>query len=556
MNSFLIRRFRLMAGILLAVMALAQLVASLEENQNWDEGIHLAAGYSYWKTGDFRLNQEHPPLFKLLTTAPLLLLHPSLPLDSNNWRDGNQIDFGVEFMYKNRVSPDLMLFVSRLPIIGLTLALGIAILWFTRRRFGEFAALLALFLFATDPNFIAHGHYVTNDVLVALGSFLAIVCWLEYLETRTRRALLLAGMALGLALASKFSGLFVLPVIFILGFAKLRRPLGRNLLRLAGAFAAVSAIAVILVAATYGATTIRAFSGQRLTEIADRDNPGGDMLYRLGEKFNLPAHPYLWGLNRTFQVGKGGHKAYLLGMHGEHGWWYYYPVVFAVKTPTAVLLLTLACLGAAFWRKFRFEWIALGLPIVVYWLIVISSSIDLGVRYLLPVYPFLFILLAAVLAPAPGERMGRAVPALLACAVLLQVVEVGLISPHYTAFFNTVSGGPGNGPHYVVDSNIDWGQDLKKLHRYLESIHWKDDVCFSYFGRADSTYYKIRYQFLPETNQMDRRAKVDCLAAISVTQLYEAYTPRDSYRWLRELRPMEKVGYSIYIYDLRKRKGS
>jgi predicted membrane-bound dolichyl-phosphate-mannose-protein mannosyltransferase len=563
MKSFLIRRFRFAAGVLLALMAIAQVIAALEENQNWDEGIHLAAGYSYWKTGDFRLNQEHPPLFKLIATAPLLLLNPSLPLDTDNWRRGLQIDFGDQFMYLNRVPADRMLFVSRLPIIALTLALGLAILWFTRRRFGEIAALLALFLFATDPNFIAHGHYATNDVLVALGSFLAIVCWLRYLENRTWRDLLLAALALGLALSSKFSGLFVLPVIFVLGFAKMRRPWGRNLLRLVGALAVVAVIAVILVGATYGAATIRAFSGARLTEIADRNNPGGDLLYRLGEKFNLPAHPYLWGLNRTSQVAKGGHHAYLLGMRYDHGWWYYYPVVFAVKTPTAVLLLTLACFWAAVWwvarrraGTFRFEWVVLTLPIVVYWLIIISSSIDLGVRYLLPVYPFLFILLAAVLAPAPEERTGRAVPAVLAVAVLLQLFEVGLISPHYTAFFNTVSGGPGNGPHYLVDSNNDWGQDLKKLHRYLESINWKEDVCFSYFGRADATYYKVGYQYLPETNQTDRRAKVDCLAAVSVTQLYEAYTPPGVFRWLRELKPIEKVGYSIYIYDLRKRKGS
>ena len=196
-------------------------------------------------------------------------------------------------------------------------------------------------------------------------------------------------------------------------------------------------------------------------------------------------------------------------------------------------------------RNLPFRWVALATPMVVYGALLLTSHVNLGVRYLLPMYPFLFILLAAVVMAKPRVW-------LIAAVMAIQLFETVRIYPDYLAFFNTVSGGPGNGPRYLADSNIDWGQDLKKLQKYVKSTGWKGQVCFTYFGTASLAYYSLPWAYLPETKDVEQRKNIDCIAAISVTQLYDVYIAPGTFSWLREKTPMAKVGYSIYVYDLRK----
>lgn len=143
---------------LLAYLCAVQLFAAWRESNIGDEPVELAAGYSYLKTGDFRMNPEHPPLAKLLAALPLLALHPSLPLDSASWTKADEYAFGMQFFERNSLSLDALLFAARLPSILLTACLGLAIALWTRHVFGPGAALLALALYAFDPTVTAHGH--------------------------------------------------------------------------------------------------------------------------------------------------------------------------------------------------------------------------------------------------------------------------------------------------------------------------------------------------------------------------------------------------------------
>jgi len=563
-------RFRAAVAALLAAMGVVLVVTAAGETQTWDEGIHLAAGYSYLKTGDFRMNREHPPLFKLLAAVPLLLLNPSLPLDHEFWKNGWQIEFSGEFMDRNRVSPEQILRYGRIPTMLLTLLLGVALALWTRRHFGTAAALGALFLYATDPNVIAHGRYVTNDLMVTFFAFVVVTAWTKFLETKRRRDLVVAGLLLGLGLVSKYSALFLIPVAVLLYLFRwwqegaLEPPPGKklSLKHCLVSLATLAVIGVLVIGAVYGPETLSSLGGPALTDemrAASGWNPIHSGLRAMGYFFDLPAHPYLVGLDRVSEFDTGGHHAYLLGKTSMFGWWYYFPVVFAVKTPTAVLLLLVVCLGIGVWRLARgyrsltvaalkslpFQWVALVTPVVVYGAILLTSHVNLGVRYLLPVYPFLFILLAAVVMRKPKVW-------LIAAVVAIQLFETVRIYPDYLAFFNTVSGGPGNGPRYLADSNIDWGQDLKKLRKYIDSTGWKGQVCFTYFGTASLAYYMGPHVYLPETKDVELRKNLDCLAAISVTQLHDVYITPGTFSWLREKKPIAKVGYSIYVYDLRK----
>ena len=554
--------FWLATGLLLLAMGAAQVSSALQETQTWDEGIHLAAGYSYLKTGDFRLNREHPPLFKLLCALPLLALDPRLPLEDASWKEDDQVVFGEIFLYKNRVPAERMLFAARSVTIALTLALGLVLALWTRRRFGAAAGVAALCLYAFDPNLIAHGRYVTGDVAATAFIFLSAITWAEFLETKRWRDLAIAGAVLGLALVSKFSAVFLLPVLAALYWIR-RWQEGRGrltALHFAASVAVAGAISVGIIGLAYGPETIRSFHGPKLRSVVDLSTTTGAIMAQVGKRLGLPAHPYLVGLHDFALHDSGGHSAYLMGMRSDQGWWYYFPVVFAVKTPAAVLILLALCMvtglvalaraGPRRWRlrEAPFEWVVLLLPPLVYFAFCVRSHVNIGVRHILPVYPFLFIALAAALVrKAWGKRA-------LAVLVLVLAVESVAIYPHYLAFFNGFAGGPENGPRYLVDSNLDWGQDLVNLKKYL-AAHDMKRLCICYFGCASLQYYKIDFLYLPMTAETAKREEMDCVAAISATQLQGAYVGESAFAWLRVRKPMAKIGYSIYLYDFRRGAG-
>lgn len=550
------------SGLLLLAMGAAQVTSVLQETQTWDEGTHLAAGYSYLKTGDFRLNREHPPLFKLLCALPLLAMDPQLPLEDASWKEGNQEVFGDTFLYKNRVPADRMLFAARAVTIALTLGLGLVLALWTRRKFGAVAAVAALCLYAFDPNLIAHGRYVTGDLAATAFIFLSVIAWAEFLETKRWRDLAISGVVLGLALVSKFSAVFLLPVLAVLYWIR-RWQEGRGrltVLHFAASVAVAGAISVAIIGLAYGPATIRSFHGTKLRRVVDVSTTTGAIMAQVGKRLGLPAHPYLVGLYEFAMHDRVGHSAYLMGKFSDQGWWYYFPVVFAVKTPAAVLILlalsvgvglvALARAGPRRWRlrEIPFEWVVLVLPPVVYFAFCMRSHVNIGVRHILPVYPFLFIALAAALArKAWGKRA-------LAVLALVLAVESVAIYPHYLAFFNGFAGGPENGRRYLVDSNLDWGQDLLNLKKYL-AAHDIKRLCICYFGRASMQYYKIDYLYLPETAETGKQKEMDCVAAVSATQLQGAYVGENAFAWLRARKPMAKIGYSIYLYDFRRGTG-
>lgn len=573
--------FRIGVAALLSILGAVQVTSVLHESATFDEAPHLAAGYSYLKTGDFRMNAEHPPLAKMLSALPLVWLKPYLPLEHQSWDKADLLKFAEVFLYENHVPADSLLLAARSATIACTLAFAMAVALWTRRYFGAPAALLALFLFTFDPNLIAHGRYVTNDLLASLFFFLAVIAWARYLLRRYLRDLVWSGLALGLALLTKFSALLLVPIYVALYLCRAwqeedrgsQAPVGATRLSVERFFASMLLVAVISTALILPAYAFKMrpceAAGTLNTPVApctlagaaDPRTPSGHFLAILARAFHLPDHPYLVGLFMLSQHNEGGHPSYLLGEQSRQGWWYYYPVVFLVKTPTAVL--TLAALGlvaGVCWasrfrlarlRELPFHWIALAAPILIYFASAMTSRINLGVRHVLPIYPFLIVLLAALFFRLRESRFRRAFPYLLALVVAVQTAESAAIYPHYLSFFNTVSGGPNNGARALLDSNIDWGQDLKRLKHYLDANRI-ESVCLTYFGTAPPSYYGITSVHLPRTGDIEARKELNCVAAISVTPLHDLYLPPGSYAWVRQLTPMARIGQSIYIYDLRR----
>lgn len=558
------RRFGLVAGALIALLAIVLVITALQETQTWDEGIHMAAGYSYLLTGDYRMNPEHPALGKILCALPLRLFFPPLNFDRALWMKDAQVDVGTEFVYRSKASPDAIIFAARSVTICLTILFACWIAFWTRRRFGAFVALSALVLFAFDPNIIAHGRYDTTDLIASFFIFVAATLWIDFLMARTWKNLILAGFALGLALASKYSALFLIPVVLALYWIRLlfeRRRAGTGAKLGIKHFAIASVVALVLatsvIAIVYLPEALHPSSlGPLESHLTHRGKLSPIMVFA-AQKLSLPAFTYLIGVDRLSEHDAVGHWSYFLGQVGDHGFRWYFPVAFLVKTPTGVLLgiaLAIVVFAAGGWRFVKDKWfevIALAFTAGVFAVLCLQSHIDIGHRHILPVYAFLYVSIAYVLVDLSGPILKRARPWAIAVVLLLTAGESLAIYPDYLAFFNFPSGGPGNGPHYLLDSNIDWGQDVKKLGKYMKA-HSIDHVCICFFGHVDFPYYGVAFDGLP--NDPALQPKINCVAAISVTPLYGLYVPQNEFAYYRGLRPMAKIGYSIYLYDLRNKR--
>lgn len=493
-------------------MAVLQITSVLQESQTWDEAVYIASGYTYWTTGDFRLNPEHPPLAKLLVALPLLFAHVEAPLQSAAWKNTDQYAFGADFLYKNRISADSILFASRCATIVVTLLFGLVVALWTKRRAGTLCALVALALFVFDPNIVAHGRYATNDLYLAFFYFLGAVLWNRALRRGAVLDYVAAGLALGLACCTNISGLLLVPVFALLCIGRVR---GTRALALGSLVAIACGIAVTA------------------------------LLYR-GELYH-----YRDAVSLTLQHARGGQLTYLFGSTFRHSVWYFYPAVAAVKTPVGIFLLAIL-IGATLLRRKALtpdSGVVL-IAAAVYAVACLVSPIDFGIRILLPVYPLLYVFFALNLPRGKPARWA------IALCVALVVAESAAIYPNYLAFFNVLAGGPAQGPRYLLDSNIDWGQDTKRLKAYMQARDIPD-VCTAYFGLAYPFYYGIAQRTWVGYVNASNRNTLDCVLAISVTWLYggpEIAGP--TWGWLRSQPPDARIGDSIYVYDFRTRRAS
>jgi hypothetical protein len=263
------------------------------------------------------------------------------------------------------------------------------------------------------------------------------------------------------------------------------------------------------------------------------------------------------GLREVAAQQGQGFRAFFMGAYSAQGWWTYFLVAFLLKTPVGTLFLIFASLalyrvGAPLGRK---EVIFLLVPAIAFIAAASLGKIDIGLRHILPIYPFLFVV-ASRIATVPFRRTWVA-PVVCVLPLMLSTVSSLSVAPHELAYFNELAGGPGNGYRYLSDSNIDWGQDLQGVKAYMDH-EGLTHIYLSYFGTASPSYYGIRYQYVPSAYTLEcctndgPPAGTRELLAISVVNLQETMWARsDNFLgWLYERTPIAKIGYSIYVYDI------
>jgi len=517
--------------LLLAIHAVLGIQTIRFLSPTYDEPVHLAAGYSFLKTGDYRMNAfANAPLAQLWAALPQLIIKPLLPVQHPYWEDIGRYSypFADLFLYQNRVDAEKLLNASRYMILLLSLLLGIAVYRFARELSGEGAALCALFLWCFAPFFLANATLVTTDMALTLSFFAAIYFFRRFWAMRGDTGkipvlnALLAGASIGCAMASKHSAIVLFPIlagIMLYDVATGRITLRRPLVKMCAVFCA--AYAVLLLA--YG--------------------------------FH-PLSSYYWlGLKKVMAEVGGGRSTFLMGHYSTRGWRYYFPAVFILKTPLPLLLLLAAALSfKRMWSRDRVLFLLW--PSAVYFAAGCLSSVQIGHRHILPVYPFLLVWVSG-LYPCVRSRALMIVGALL---FIWYGAGTMRIHPWHISYFNEIVGSPDNGYRYLTDSNVDWGQGLKELARYLREQK-VTGIYLCYFGTGDPHYYGIAYRpigFVDNMNcglrdgdPVDFGCQPRVLFVISATNAQATYyADKNIFAWLKRLRPERIIAHSLLVYDI------
>lgn len=474
----------LLSGMLLAVVVVSLLLLS-QKGLFIDDSMHMPAGYSYLLTRDYRLNQEHPPLIKLLSGLGLWKLHPSFPFESPGWQQaatpGDPED-GMErieeaFFESNAKQFQQIAFYGRLPVLVIPLLLLLAVWWITRQLFGPVPALIAVFLTATEPNIIGNAIVVQNDVAAALALVLFVIAVKRFLTDARMTGAFVLGGALGLALVTKYSLIVLVPVAcaIVIAWAMYR------LIRKRSSLAAdVLSSLVVFVTAYVILIAFYAFHIDRTL---------------------LPRY-FVSGIDMVVQDSREGRPAFLLGQISDTGWWYYFPVAFALKTTIPFLL---ASIGGLVWAVYqvlarkRYVVLYILLPGIFYLALTMTSHLNIGVRHLLPMFPFAAIAGAGFIAAVVKfglTRDRRLGVALVAITLVPGLVIAVSAFPNYLTYFSPLAGGAARGWQALSDSNVETGQEVKPLARYLKE-HGENRVTGIMVGGEFLRFYGIQAEDFP-----------------------------------------------------------
>ncbi|MDY7077868.1 MAG: glycosyltransferase family 39 protein, partial [Chloroflexota bacterium] len=562
------RKHQLAAVLLLLCLFAQTLGHARNASITFDEGPHLAVGYATLRTGDLRLQPVHihPPLANVMAAAPLLL-QTDLPdpRSVGGWEIASlsAVTDTVIWQYPH---PRRLAMASRYPIILMTLLLGSVIFRWASDLFGPRAGLVALGLYTFDPNIIAHGSLVTTDMAVTLWGTAALFLVARYMHRPRWGYWAGAGVVLGLALASKVSALSLLPpvgLLYLLGPRSL--PWRRRF---------CSAIGCMVLAAL----TLWAAYGFEIHPLPDFPLP-------------VPAATHLAiyrSLQEHYQLG---HPAFLMGQNSEHGWWYYFPIAFILKTPLPTLLLLAVSVISILHSPFSNlhsptsirRWGPLLLYPALYIVSSLFSSVNIGYRHLLPLLPLLFILISRITLDASRFKFDvsrltfdvsrftfdvsrftsdasrltlHASRFTLYASLSWLFLSTLRLSPNYLACFNLLAGGPAGGYRYLVDSNLDWGQNLYQLRDWMEE-NGVEHVYYAHFSPDRPQVYGINADFLPPDPRAVEFAPLDPdpgVYAIGATVLQGAYTPDvDTYAWFRSYEPVTRLGHALFVYDVPQR---
>jgi len=563
------QHFTWLKTVILLWMFVVALTSIHDKAPTFDEQGYLTRGVGYIRGENRHMRVGHPLGLNALNGSFLAADEQvRLPLDDPAWLESSFHRPSELFMWEMGNNVERIMFLGRLPTIWLGLLLAALAgrwAWEISRR--HLAGILALLLLAFDPNILAHTRLATTDLGIAAAALLAgYLLWRFWQRPSWGRAII-AGVSFGLLQNTKFTaGLFV-PIFALLILVACLDRWRKN--RADGQQPWRSLLMLVIGYPLAAFLVLWAAYGFQIGTLPD----------------NLPSLPQLSGLTlplskhleQLLDIGGRLQKttpSFLLGQYSDQGWWYYFPVTFLLKTSLPVLIML-------FWAAARFvlcllrpvtknvclpflDAAALLIPPLGYFAFALTTDINLGYRHLLPVLPYIYVFIAVMLSSVrvrqPGVRRVLSRPGFALAALIGLVVVIAIwIYPHYLAYFNVAAGGPDGGWRHLVDSNLDWGQDLPGVKKWMEDNE-VDHLSLGYFGEARPEYYGIDYTGLdsypprlmnPEAQPIYLHDPAPGIYAISATMLQGVLlTDHDQFAWFRDHDPVDKIGYSIFIYEV------
>jgi len=542
------------------------------ETATTDETVFLGAGYSYWQGHRYYLNPEHPPLMQLWSALPLTLLDVNPPSNVGGffdeqvyWRSAVDWEydlrpragaaappdgyyhypaveaglFGRALLYEGNNDADNLLFWGRFMQALVMLATGLLVFFWAKSLSNVGGGLLALAVWCFNPLALAYGHLIITDPGIALMLPLAVWMFSRFLEAPRPRTAVIAGLAFGGALLTKYTAIILIPTFGLLSAIAVWR--ARKSFHEGSMKRAFGFLCLFLIVAW----------GTVLLFYLPQWAPPPPISIEDAARLKVPAwfltfRPLL--IPRDFFKGfaillvhvYSGHEAYLMGQWSDKGWWYYYPVAILVKTPVALLLVIGSAVLMALRRvkQWTFAEATPLLAAAVYFACAITNKADIGIRHVLPIYPLLAVVVGVEYAKS---RLSIRFAALFLATWL--AVTAFMARADYIAYFNEFVGGPAHGQNYLVDSNFDWGQNGKLLKQWMAKNH-VGHVYLDYFGTGMAIDHL--HISCDRVKAAEVRELRDGYVVISATRLMT-----EDYDWLRATHPpTARIGNTLFVYSL------
>lgn len=473
--------------------------SSAQDSMVIDEKVHIPAGYLHVWQGNYLFNSEHPPLLNDLAGLFAKLAKPNVPVVPERFNGGDQWEYGDMFFYQSQNDVDKIIFWARFPFVLLTLGLIYLVFLWARILFGPKAGVIAAALTGFSPNILAHGRLATTDIGVVF--FFILTCWClrKYYLKPTWPNTIFLGASLGLVLLAKFSGLAILPVVFI-GLVScwiFKKP---RFWRSLGQFFLILLIPVVLLWGVY-AFSMREELIKMPQNYTLAKTLGSQTISPINLKWTLmPFDKFVRGYEILSDHNASGHWSYLNGQVDYNGWWYYFPLVLAYKM-TLVEIALFSISLVVFWvikksQKLRlpaggFDYFLVFFPPSLYLAVSMIGRIDIGIRHILLILPFIFIFSSSLIL-AKNSIFKKVI-----LGLVLVEVAIGIWAfPNYIAYFNQIAGGAKGGANHLADSNLDWNQNMKRFGEYAK----KNNITKVYALCWDSysmDYYGVKNEILP-----------------------------------------------------------
>jgi Dolichyl-phosphate-mannose-protein mannosyltransferase len=580
-----ILRLCLVCGLLLVSIGL-MLHSMRGDAGTCDEFGHLMSGYGFLRQLDLHgvfwdpigAREEQPPLIKSIAALPLLFMKVELPQKSLS----ETAPLATNYFYNSENDPDRLLFWARVAMLLLFVLLALLIERWARQLYGAPAGLFALGLALFNTTIMAYGRYVMTDVGIALFYALSIYTFLCCLERPSIVHTIIAGITFGLAQVAKFSALALFPtflaitvVYFFRGPENAAVERKQQAARLLKTLAVIWLIGGVVILGVY---TFETWNLSRESQAGINQELLGNLRITwpadiVGKIIGVsqPVGNYVLGLAVLSWHNARGHLSYLFGHIAKSQGWPYFPVAFLLKTQLPLIIFI--CLAAFLTDKAKtsFQSRMLLLSALLYLFVSLLSRIDIGVRHLLPIYPLLIIWASqAVYWPFRQHSMDVSKTIImtgLACWYLFGVVTV---HPHYLAYFNELAGGPENGYRYLSDSNVDMGQDIKRLGAYLDAVGVKNVTVLCSAKSSSLWACKTVKHYIPSAKPWDPNLPSSSLNRLPTGFFVVGKTPRwltgaalkgdpealshwkEVEKNLESVEPLATVGYSIDLYYLTK----